>query len=278
MGRGIRVAVAGARRVGTVGQAFDDSGAEGVDDRFELGEFDALALAGAVPVAEGGHHRGHGVAGVDDVVGVVGADAERRAVGEAGHLADTGDRGEHGAKAQEIAMRPFHTLHGGVGGDDARVHFRYLVVVQVPLVDDARCEVREEDVALLDEAVADLLALFGVEVELEREFSGVEVVEVARDVVAALEGAVFVHGEGVDAAECIDLRLRFDADDFGAVGGEGVAGDGAGSEPGEVGNADAFERSFGHGWSSYARAPSTAAVCSPRRGGRLMMAGDSESR
>jgi hypothetical protein len=82
---------------------------------------------------------------------------------------------------------------------------------------------------------------------LNRELAGVEVVEVARDVVARLERTVRVEREGMHGAERIDLRLRFDADDFRAEGRERVSGDWAGAEPGKVRDAKAFEWSFRHG-------------------------------
>ena len=77
---------------------------------------------------------------------------------------------------------------------------------------------------------------FGVAVEEDAELAGVVVVEVAADVVAGL-----ALGERRDHAQRIDVRLRLDAHDGGAVVGEEAAADGAGAEPGEVGDFDAFE-------------------------------------
>ena len=62
------------------------------------------------------------MAGVDDVVGVVRTEAERRAVREAGDVAVAGDRREDGAEAEEVLVGAIVALHRLVGGDDLGVH------------------------------------------------------------------------------------------------------------------------------------------------------------
>ena len=116
--------------------------------------------------------------------------------------------------------------------------------------------VGDEDVAPGDELAGHLLAHLGAEVDGDAELAGVVVVEVAADVVAGLGDAAGVeavlaafavavgaglHGERGDAAEAVEVRLRLDADDGGAVAAEILGADGAGAEPGEVGDLDAFE-------------------------------------
>ena len=131
------------------------AGGEGVDDRFDLRHLHELALARALAVAEGGEHGNGEMAGVDDVVGVVGADADGRAVGEAGELADARDGRKHRAEAEEVAVGPGQALHGRVGGDDAGVDGGDLFVEEVPLRQDAGREVRHENVGALDEAAGE---------------------------------------------------------------------------------------------------------------------------
>jgi dTDP-4-amino-4,6-dideoxygalactose transaminase len=58
------------------------------------------------------------------------------------------------------------------------------------------------------------LPFFHVQVQLDGELAGIEIVEVPRDVVAGLEAAIRVHGERLDNPERIDLRFRFHPHDF----------------------------------------------------------------
>ena len=219
-----------------------------------------------------GAEQGEGeVAGVDDVVGVVGADADGWVVGEAGELADSGDGGEHGAEAEEVAVGANHALHGRITGDDARVGGHDVLGKEVPLLQHARREVGHEDVGALDQAVGHLLPALAVEVEQEAELARVEVVEVAGGVVGVGHlRAVLVEGDGLDDAEGVDAGLGFDAHDLGAEGGEGLACDGAGAEPGEVGDAHALQgearASGGAGGAGRGRVPAGVVVLA--EGGR----------
>ncbi len=154
-----------------------------------------------------------------------------RTAREPGHVADARDGREDGAETKEVAVWPFEPLHWRVRGDDSGIDLADLLIAQVPLVDYARREVGEEDVGLLDDAVAELLSSFGVQVQLNRELAGVVVVEVAGDVIAGLERAIGIEGERLYGAEGVDLGLGFDAHDFGAEGREGLGGNRAGAEP-----------------------------------------------
>ena len=104
-----------------------------------------------------------------------------------------------------------------------------------------------------------------------------------RVVAGVVEVRAVVH-ERADAAKCLRVGARFDADDFRAVVGE-VLGDGrADAHPGEVGDAQAGERllevrpcrSHHHphlrrrelGGSRPRSSPYTCSLCSPTRGAR----------
>ena len=242
VGGGDGAAVAGAGLDDAVGGVVEDSGGEGVHDGLDLGHLHELAFTGYVAVAEGGEQGVGEVAGVDDVVGVVRADADGWVVGEARELANAGDGGQHGAETEEVAVGSDHALHGRVAGDDAGIGGHDVLGEEVPLLQHARREVGHEDVGALDQAVGDLLAALAVEVEQEAELARVEVVEVAGGVVGVAHlRAVLVEGDGLDDAERVDAGLGLDAHDLGAEGGERLAGDGAGAEPGEVGDAHALE-------------------------------------
>src|SRR5207244_3282847 len=97
-------------------------------------------------------------------------------------------------------------------------------------------DVREKDVRPLDEPAGDALTFVGVAVEKDSELTRVVVVEIAADVVAGL-----ALRERRYRAQRVDVRLRLDAHDRRAVVGEQAPADGAGAEPREVGDLDAFQ-------------------------------------
>ena len=101
---GVGEAVALADLVAAVLVVVHDDRGERGDDRLDLRQLDALALAGLLAVAEGGEDGDQGVAGVDHVVRVVRADAHRRAVGEAAEVVVAGDGVEDGAEAEEVLV------------------------------------------------------------------------------------------------------------------------------------------------------------------------------
>ena len=240
--------VALADLVAAVGGVVEQGWAHRGGDRLELSELDALAVAGASAVAQRGEDREHGVAGVDHVVGVVGADPDRSALRFAGEVRDAGDGGEHGAEAEEVAVRSERALHRLVGGDDLRVDGAELLVGEAPALDHARGEVGEEDVGALDQAERHIARALGGHVEQERGLTGVVVVEVCPDVVAGFAGLL-----GLGQAQAVDAGFALDADHLRAKVGEGASGDRAGAEPGEVGDADAVERASG--WLVISRPP-----------------------
>ena len=275
------VAVTSPRLHRPVRQVIRDRGTQRVDDRFHLRQLHALPLAGTIAVAQRRQDRHASVPRIDHVVRVVRANAERRAVGKAGHLADSSNRREHSAEAEKVAMRPFEPLHGRVRRDQTRVNRRQLFVAQVPLVNHPRGEVGEEDVRLLDQPVSDLLAPLTVQVELHGKLAGVEIVEVARDVVAGFRRAIRIEGERARDAQRIELRLRFDADHFCAERRERLSADRASAEPRKVGHADPVKRQLRHFVLPAAARVSeakTSSVCSPSRGGRPIWTGVSERR
>src|SRR5262249_22695978 len=141
-------------------------------------------------------------------------------------------------------------------------------------------EVLDDDVARGAEAARDLDGLGLLEVERDAALPLVVLVEVAALVRAHLE-----LGERRQHARDADAGRRLDADHLGAEVRQLERAERAGPHPGEVGDADAFERTPRHqtipaAASACASTPisaSTSAVCWPRHGaGRRISHGVAE--
>src|SRR5437773_5957723 len=215
----------------------EDRGRERRTGRLQLRTLDMLSVSGAIAVMEGSHDSDKRMAGVYHVIRVVSAETHRRASGEAREVVVAGYRREDGSEAEKVAMGPVETLHRLVSGDDLRVELDEVLVRQTPTLDDPRRDVRQKDVRPFDEAAGDALALLGVAVEEDSELTGVVVVEVPAHVVAGLALRERRH-----RAQRVDVRLRFDSHDGRAIVCEQAPADGAGAEPRQVGDLDAFGR------------------------------------
>ena len=178
-------------------------------------DVNGLALAGCLPLVEGGQGADGGVEGggpVDD--GNTGADGGHPLLagdhGDAGHgLAD-------GVVSDLIGVGAKLAVGGNVDHDDAGVNFLEDVVAEAHGGDGAGTEVLEEHVGDLDQLAQDLLALFLTQVDAQALLPAVVLDPV---------GALLAHPGGVVAgllaAETLDL------DDLGTHAGQHLGATGS---------------------------------------------------
>jgi hypothetical protein len=116
-----------------------------------LREVDELALPRATPVPQRCKQRKGGMAGIRQVVRIVGAGASRDAIGQPAQVLDARQRGDAAAGAAEVALRPFRALHRHRQVDDVRLDGRAVLRPQPELFHHAGREVVGHDVALRDQ-------------------------------------------------------------------------------------------------------------------------------
>ena len=182
-------AVAAAVRLLAAERDLPDVRPEAGDGGLELRDVDPLPGAAAFAVQQRADDRRHRVV-ARDVVGQWHGRHRRLAVGVARQVVEAGERGEVGAPRLVVAVRALAAAvarHAHV--DDVRVHRAHVLVVDPQRVDRRHAEVRQEHVALLDEAVEELTPLGRLELEADAALLRVERV-VPGEHVAACEAHV----------------------------------------------------------------------------------------
>ena len=241
--RGAGAAVAAAVGLLAAERHLPDVRPEAGDGGLELRDVDPLPGAAALAVQQRADDRRHRVV-ARDVVGQRHGRHRGLAVGVAGEVVEAGERGQVGAPRLVVAVRPLAAaVAGHAHVDDVRVHRPHVLVVDPQRVDGRDAEVREEHVALLDDAVEELTALGRLELEADAALLRVEGV-VAGEHVAAREPDVGRRPCGHTRAHRGAARARLDLDHVGAEVGEVAPGERPGDRHAALDDAYPFERAW----------------------------------
>jgi hypothetical protein len=167
------------------------------------------------------------------VVGEIRARTGRLAVRKAGEELQPGQRAHGEAISEILVLGPGSTLHRHRDVDDILPDLPNRLVPEPEFLHGTRGEVVGDDIARGDQASRELLAGIGLQIQGYAALAAVAVGEVAAPV--DTRDAVLV---GAAAAQRIHPPTTFDLDDVRAVIGEQLRREGAGADPGEIGDAD----------------------------------------
>ena len=209
-------------------------------DALALGVVDELAVASPVAVVQGGDDRegeGDRVHQID-----VAAAVGRMVVRVAGDPGAAGDALVDHRVAQVLGFRAAVAAARRRRDDQLRVRPAEVFVIEAELDHRAGAHVVVDHVALAGEAESEFAALGLRQVERQRALVQVHRVEDQPGVGADLLRRFLRARPDHRPAGQIEPLRPLDLDHLGAQGGEQDAGVGPGPHPGELGDADAFER------------------------------------
>ena len=172
----------------------------------------------------------------NEEVGVGHARADRLLAGVVRQVRDAGRRLQDVTVALPHRPGAGRAVHRHRDHDHVRPDLPQIVVGQAPGAHRFGGERLGHDVALGDDPLGQLNALWVLHVERAAEFRGVEV-----GVVAAVVEAGLVVDEGRGAAQRLGAHAALDPDHFRAVVREVLGDERSDPDPGEVGDADALE-------------------------------------
>ena len=255
-------------------------------DRLARRGVDELPLSRAIAVVQPRQHR-HRRCGASAQIDRA-AHRQRRLVGRARQVGQTGQRGEGRRVARVVALRPRRPERTGGDHHDVPALLAQRRVAQPQLVQRARAEVVDRPVGRRRQVADHLFRALLLQVELDRQLVEVELVEHRRLVDAAAKRA---HRQRALAA-VVDPRARLDLDHLRAQQRQQHRAVGTRPGPGEINDpppreraavGDRLERdmSVGRAVAGHAITPArracagvqgamcaatVSALCSPRRG------------